>query len=240
MDIFIQAFKIFLYQPLLNALVFLYQYLPGHDFGLAIIALTILIRLILYPFMAKSIKSQKTLSDLQPKLQEIQQKYKDNKEQQTKEVMALYKEKKINPFGGCLFLLIQLPVLIALYRVFWRGLQPGMLVYLYSFIPRPEVMNPVFIGLINLNQPNFILAVLAGIAQFFQTKMTMPKKLNTNPSNKTSQFSEMFQKQALYLFPLFTVFILWKLPAALGLYWLVSSIFSISQQYFVLKPKKNL
>ncbi len=81
MDIFIQAFKIFLYQPLLNALVFLYQYLPGHDFGLAIIALTILIRLILYPLMAKSIKSQKTLSDLQPKLQEIQQKHKDNKDQ---------------------------------------------------------------------------------------------------------------------------------------------------------------
>ncbi|PIX88058.1 MAG: hypothetical protein COZ30_01955, partial [Candidatus Nealsonbacteria bacterium CG_4_10_14_3_um_filter_36_16] len=99
MDIFINLFKVILYQPLFNALVLLYQYLPGHDFGVAVIVLTILIRLILYPLMVQSIKSQKVLSELQPKIQEIQQKYKGDKEKQAKETMGLYQREKINPFG---------------------------------------------------------------------------------------------------------------------------------------------
>ena len=122
MDLLISIFNTFLYRPLFNVLILFYQYVPGHDFGLAVIILTILIKLIFYPLGIKAIKSQKELSGLQPKIKEIQEKYKDNKEQQTKEVMALYKKERINPFSGCLPLLIQLPVLLALYRVFWRGL----------------------------------------------------------------------------------------------------------------------
>jgi YidC/Oxa1 family membrane protein insertase len=168
MNFFISAFNIVLYQPLFNALVFLYQFLPGKDFGIAVITLTIIIRIILYPLMLKSIKSQKMLSELQPKIQEIQQKYKNDKEKQAKEMMSLYQKEKINPFGGCLPLLIQLPILIALYRVFWRGLQPGVISHLYSFVPNPGVINPIFFGLINLAESNFGLAIFAGISQFFQ------------------------------------------------------------------------
>lgn len=237
MDFLISAFNTILYQPLFNALVFLYEYLPGHDFGIAVIVLTIIIRLILYPLMVKSIKSQKILSELQPKIKEIQQKYKDDKEKQTKEMMALYQKEKINPFGGCLPLLVQLPILIALYRVFWKGLQPEAMAMLYSFVPNPGAIDPMFLGIINLGQGNVVLAIVAGITQFVQSKMLMPKtKKKEQGKGQMGQFSEMMQKQMLYFFPVFTVLILLRLPSAIAVYWIVTALFSIGQQYLVLKP----
>ena len=240
MELLISIFNTILYQPLFNALVLLYERLPGHDFGIAVIVLTIIIRLILYPLMIQSIKSQKVLSELQPKIQEIQQKYKDDKEKQAKETMGLYQKEKINPFGGCLPLLIQLPILIALYQVFWKGLQPEAMINLYNFVPHPGVIDPTFLGVINLGQASLILAVLAGITQFFQTKMITPhQRTDKGQASKTPDFSGMIQKQMLYFFPIFTVFILWKLPAAIGLYWIVTALFSIFQQHLIFKqPKK--
>ena len=235
MEIIISVFNTFLYRPLFNALILLYQYLPGRDFGIAVIVLTLLIRFILYPLMAKSIKSQKALSELQPKIQEIQQKYKDDKERQAREMMEFYKKEKINPMGGCLPLLIQLPILIALYRVFWGGLQPESINSLYPFVADPGAINPFFLGLIDLSQASLVLAVLAGISQFFQSKMMTPKMKKSSGSDKASQFSEMMQKQMLYFFPIFTVFILWRMPAAVGLYWLVTALFSIVQQKLIYK-----
>jgi len=244
MGLLISIFNTILYQPLLNALVLLYEHIPGHDFGLAVIVLTIIIRLILYPLMVQSIKSQKVLSELQPKIQEIQQKYKNDKEKQAKETMGLYQKEKINPFGGCLPLLIQLPILIALYQVFWKGFQPEAMINLYNFVSHPGIIDPTFLGVINLAQASLILAVLAGILQFFQTKMITPHQQvgrGQVPKKKEqmSQFSDMMQKQMLYFFPIFTVFILWKLPAAIGLYWIVTALFSIFQQHLIFKqPKK--
>jgi len=235
MTILIQAFNTILYQPLFNALVLLYSYLPGHDFGIAVIVLTVIIRIILYPLMIKSIRSQKILSDLQPKVQEIQRKYKDDKEKQSKELMALYQKEKINPFGGCLPLLIQLPILIALYRVFWKGLQPEAMGMLYNFVPNPGAIDPTFLGFINLAAPSLIFAILAGITQFFQSKMLMTQKTN-GKNDQMGQLSNMMQKQMLYFFPIFTVFILWRLPSAIGLYWTITALFSIGQQYLILKP----
>jgi len=235
MELLINAFNLILYQPLFNALVFLYQYLPGRDFGVAVIILTILIRIILYPLMVQSIKSQKVLSELQPKIQEIQSKYKDDKEKQARATMELYQKEKINPFGGCLPLLLQLPILIALYQVFWKGLRPEAMTNLYSFIPNPGSIDPTFFGLINLGQASLILALLAGITQFFQTKMITPKTAKVKKGDQMSQFSGMMQKQMLYFFPIFTVFILWRLPAAIALYWIITALFSIGQQYLIFK-----
>ncbi|MFQ6049452.1 MAG: YidC/Oxa1 family membrane protein insertase [Candidatus Paceibacterales bacterium] len=230
MNLLGDAFNIILYQPLLNVLVLLYEYLPGHDFGIAVIVLTVLIRLILYPLMAQSIKSQKAMSGLQPKIQEIQKKFKDDREKQTKEMIELYRKEKINPFGGFLPLLIQLPVLIALYRVFWRGFQPEEMASLYSFIPHPGGINPTFLGLVNLSQASIFLAILAGITQFFQSRTMTPKTQEPKQKDQMAQFSKIIQKQMLYFFPIFTVFILLKLPAAIAIYWIVTSLFSIVQQ----------
>ncbi len=237
MSSFITIFNIILYQPLLNGLILLYEYLPGHDFGIAIIILTILIKFVLYPLGVKGIKSQKSLSELQPKIKEIQLKYKDNKEEQTKAMMGLYKEKKINPFSGCLPLLIQLPILIALYRVFWRGFQPEQMALLYSFVPDPGVINAFFLGIIDLAKPNLVLAILAGIFQFFQVKMVSPK--TKSKKKQGAGFSDRMQKQMLYFMPAFTIIILFRMPSAIGLYWVVVTLFTIVQQRFIFKPREE-
>jgi len=232
----INFFYIILYQPLFNFLVLLYNYVPGHDFGIAIIFLTLIIRIILYPISVKAVNSQKSLQKLQPQIQELQKKYKNDREKQAKETLALYKNEKINPFSGLLLAFIQLPILIALYRVFWSGLNPKELAILYSFVSNPVQINPLFLHIVDLSKPNIVFAILAGLTQYFQTKMLTPKSdPKTSGQNKEADFSRIMQKQMLYFLPVFTVIILLSLPSALGLYWTISGLFSIIQQYLIFK-----
>src|SRR3989338_1875202 len=149
--------------PILNLLVFLYNIIPGHDIGLAIIAMTIIIKIILLPLSKQSIKSQKALQGLQPKIDELKKKYSNNKEELGRAMMALYKQEKVNPFSSCLPLVIQLPFLWAVFKVFQDGLSNHALSNIYSFISQPGVINPVSFGLIDLSKPNIALAVLAGL-----------------------------------------------------------------------------
>lgn len=232
----VNFFDFFLYFPLFNALVLIYDYLPGHDFGLAIIFLTLIIRIILYPLSVKALKSQKALQKFQPQIQELQKKYKDDKEKQAKETLELYRKEKINPFSGLLLALIQLPILIALYRVFWNGLKPEELQYLYAFVANPVHINAMFLRIMDLSKPNLIFAALAGILQFFQTKMLMPSLPKSQ--QKAGDITSIMQKQMVYFFPFITVIILLRLPSALGLYWIASGIFSIAQQYIILRNNK--
>ncbi len=149
-------------------------------------------------------------------------------------VARLYRQEKINPFSGLFLALIQLPILIALYRVFWWGIKPGALVgSLYGFVANPGQLNPMFLSLIDLSLPNIYFAVLAGIFQFFQTKMLMPKPDKNKPKGK--DMASIMQTQMVYLFPFLTVIILLRLPSALGLYWIASGLFSVAQQYFIIK-----
>src|SRR3989338_4726116 len=160
----IQLFNTILYQPLLNLLVFFYNVIPGSDMGVAIILLTVVIKLILYPLSAQSIKGQKALQQLQPKIEEMKKKYKDDRERQAKELMQLYKNEHVNPLSSCLPLLIQLPILIAVYQVFITGLKNGSLDLLYPFIKNPGQLNAVAFGFLDLSQPNIVLALMAGAA----------------------------------------------------------------------------
>ena len=244
MNLLISIFNTILYQPLFNGLVFLYIFLPGHDFGIAVIVLTVLIKLIFYPLGSQAFRSQKALSVLQPKITEVQRKHKDDKEKQVRATMELYQKEKINPLGGFLPLLIQFPILIALYQVFWKGLRPEEMANLYSFVSQPKIIDPIFFGLINLAKSSLILALIAAIFQFFQTKMLtiyQPVGLVKTPekTDQITSFSNLFQKQMLYFFPIFTVFILWKLPAAIAIYWITTSLFSLVQQYFFFKPRSE-
>lgn len=232
----VSLFNIFLYKPIFNFLVLVYNYFPLHDFGLSIIIVTVVIRFILYIPSVKAVESQRAIQKLQPKINEIQKKYKDDKEKQAQETLELYRQEKINPFSGLFLILIQFPILIALYTVFSSGLKPGELLNLYSFIPNPGHINPLFFNIIDLSGPNLVFAVLAGLAQFFQTKMLLPKP---DKNQKTgAEVSALVQKQMVYIFPFITIAILYKLPSALGLYWIVSGIFSIIQQYFIIKKDK--
>lgn len=233
MDSIINIFNQVLYLPLFNALIWLYNVIPGNDLGIAIVALTVLIRFILYPLSRKAIRSQKIMSELQPKIKEVQKKYK-NKEEQMRQTMALYKKHKINPVAGCLPILIQLPILLALYRVFFTGISdPEKLNNLYSFVAQPESLNVIFLGLIDLSQRSIVLALLAGFFQFIQSKMIMPKKGFGQKQMKIGNidFSSLMGQQMTYFMPLITIFIAWNLPAALPLYWIVITIFGIIQQY---------
>lgn len=175
MEIITHFFNTILYQPLFNVLILLYEYLSFHDLGLAVILLTVLIRVILYPLGVKAIKSQKNIAALQPKLKEIQEKHKNNKEEKTKATMALYQKEGVNLFSGCLPILIQFPILIALYWVFLtfqEGLSPAELGLLYPFVPSPQLYTD-FLGIIDLIKPSIPIAVLAGIAQFIQSKTSI-------------------------------------------------------------------
>ncbi len=236
----IHFFYLTLYQPLFNILVLFYNWIPGHDFGLAIIFLTLLIRVVLFPISIKALNSQKALQKLQPEIKKIQQQNKDNKEKQAKETLELYKKEKINPFSGLLLGLIQVPILIALYRVFWSGLNPSELSILYSFVPNPGQINALFLHIIDLSKPNFFFAILAGITQYFQAKMLQPQlSSGDQKENKGPDFGKAMQKQMLYFFPVFTVIILLNLPSALGLYWIASAIFTIGQQYIIFSKKNK-
>lgn len=232
------VFNLILVKPLFNLLVGIYNVVPGHDFGVAIIVLTILVRLVLYPLAQSGIKSQKALSDIQPEIKALQKKHKDNKEKQAQELMKLYKEKHINPAGGCLPLLIQLPVLIALFQVLRKGVNGEGVALLYSFVSRPETINPMFIGLIDLGATSVILAVLAGITQFIQGKMLAPAS-STQSSGGKGDFSSSLNKQMVYTMPVFTLLIALRFPAGLSLYWVVNNLFSIFQQYLIIRKKQK-
>jgi YidC/Oxa1 family membrane protein insertase len=194
------------------------------------------------------------MAELQPKIQEIQKQHQNDKAKQSQAMMELYKKEKFNPFGGCLPLLVQLPILIAVYQVFLRGFNSEQLKFLYNFVPHQEAINTTFLGIINLSQStavtangsthyliaNIVLVVAAGVTQFLQSKMLIPQQQKiSQKGDQMGQFSQMMQKQMTFLFPLFTVFILWKLPAAIALYWTVGNIFSIIQQKIIYSSKNN-
>ena len=187
----------------------------------------------------KSIKSQRAMQQMQPKMDEIKNEHKDNKEEQTKALMAFYKENKINPLSSCLPMLVQLPIIFALYRVFMEGLSENSFEYLYSFVKRPDVIDSYFVGLINLSESNVALAVLAGGLQFVQAKMLMPKMKKKKGKGMMGDISGMMSKQMTYFMPVITVFIAMSLPSGLALYWVATTIFTIGQQYLIVKSSDN-
>ncbi len=234
-----EIFQTIFYQPILNLLVFLYNVVPGQDLGVAIVLLTIVIKLILLPLSKQAIKSQKALQELQPKINEIKKEYAGKKEEMGKAMMGLYKENKVNPFSSCLPLLIQLPFLFAVFAVFRDGFANGSLDMVYSFIARPEVINTMSLGFIDLSARNIPIAVLAGAAQYWQVKMMMTKKPEVHTEgSKDEDMMAMMNKQMVYFMPVITVFIGMSFPGGLALYWLVTTILTGVQQLYVFKHKE--
>jgi YidC/Oxa1 family membrane protein insertase len=218
------------YRPILNVLIYFYETIAFRNFGLAIILVTVLIRLILYPLFHKSAKAQMIMQRMQPKIKKIQEAHKNDREKQSQELMALYKEHGVNPLSSIFLLIIQLPIMIGLYWVVRSGLMPGNLTGLYSFVAQPGMINTIFLHIINVAQPNILLILCAALAQYFQAKLALYR----DPSN-TSPLSpaEKIGRQMVFIGPLVTIFIFYSLPAAVGLYWLVTSLFSIGQQIVI-------
>ncbi len=233
-------FTTFFYQPILNLLVFLYNISPFSDIGIAILLLTIVIKLALWPLNNSSIKSQKALQDLQPKIDELKKIHKDNKIALSQATMDLYKNNKVNPFSSCLPLLIQLPFLIAVFQVFRDGVN-SKLDLVYPFITNPGSIDMISFGFVDLAQPNIYLAVLAGLAQFWQSKMMLAKKpVIKTEGSKDENMAAIMSKQMTYVMPVVTVFIGIKLPGGLTLYWFVLTLLTALQQLLIFKKKKEL
>lgn len=241
-------FNELVYKPIYNLLIFVYETMSFNDFGLAIILVTIVIKLILIPLSRKQIESQKKMTELQPKIKAVQEKYKDDKEKQSKALMDLYKENKTNPFGGCLPMIFQLVFLIAIYRVLFNISNAGFVVGsgdLYPFIHNPEKINNLFLGFVDLastiNLKNIdlqaisqmLIVILAAGSQFIQSKMMMAKQPKKEASSGNDDFTQIMSKQMLFLGPLLTLFIGIKFPIGLSLYWLVSTVFMIVQQHLL-------
>ncbi len=230
-------FNAIIYQPIFNLFVGLYLLVP--DMGAVILLVTLIIKIVLYPLTKKSIKAQKELSELQPKLEAIKKTHKGDQQAIAQETMKIYKEHKVNPFGSCLPLLVQLPIFLALYWVFQAGLTSNNFDLLYPFIKNPGTLNTMTLGFLDLAKPNVILAVLAGLTQFWQAKMMLTKRppKAAGEGGKDEDMATMMNKQMLYFMPALTVFIGMSFPGGLALYWIFSTLFTIGQQYLVFGKK---
>ena len=235
-------FTTIFYQPIFNLFVALYNVLPGHDAGIVIIVITLLVRAVLYPFYRSQVKAQKAMQDLQPKLNAIKDQYANDKEKQAKAMMDVYKEHKVNPFSSCLPLLIQLPIFIAVYQVLRDGLtKTSSFDLLYSFVTKPDMINHMFFGILDLSQRSIVLAILAGLAQFWQGKMLFAKRpdpaLRKEKEAKDEDTMAIMNKQMMYIMPAMITFIGISLPSGLALYWLISTLFMVAQQYIAFREK---
>lgn len=224
-----------LYHPLINALAFLVSIIPGGDVGLAVVILTILVKIALFPLAQKSIESQAQMNILAPELNKIKESG-VSKEEQAKRTFELYKKHKTNPFSGCLLILIQIPIIFALYYVFYKGINFDSNT-LYSFIHAPAVTNMQFLGILDISGKSLLLAILAGISQYLQAYF-MPK-MATNTSATPGSFADSFSKsmnmQMKYVFPFVVAFIAYSISGAVALYWITSNMFAVGQQIYVNK-----
>ncbi len=230
-------FHTILYQPILNLFIWLYNVMPAHDFGLVIFTLTVLVRLVLYPLTAASIKAQRSMQEIQPKLEALKKEYPNDRQKQAEATMALYKEHKVNPLASCLPMLVQLPILFALFFVLRDAVNPAHSFAgdLYTFVLNPGTLNTVTFGGLDLAKPSIVLAILAGLAQWAQAKSLVrqqPPK-NAGDGAKDESMAAMMNKQMLYFMPILTAIIGIRFPAGLTLYWFLSTGLMVAQQLFM-------
>lgn len=233
----VTAFNTVLVEPFYNGLVFLISVVPFHDVGLAIIVLTIVVRLVFLPVFSRSIRTQFIMQKLQPDLQKINEEFKKDPAQRAKKTMELFRTHNVSPFGSLLTLFIQIPVFLALYFVFIReGLPELHTELLYAFTPIPEAVNVIFLGVFDLTEAhNIALALLVGATQFIQVKLS-PLGAKQPPKENPSLKDDIMRSQRIsftYMMPLMIGGISYFLPAAASVYWTASNTIGIVQELVV-------
>ena len=229
----IEFFKVVLYYPIFNLLVFFYNLIP--DIGIAIILVTIIIKVIIWPLSKKSIKSQKAMQTIQPKLEELKIQHKGDQQGLAKATMELYKKEEISPLSSCLPLLIQLPIMISVFYAFRNGLVNTNLNFLYGFIKNPGSINPLMFNVLDLSKPQWVLGIFAGMAQFFQSKILMQKNPKFQDKSRELSLTDTMSKQMMYTMPVVTVLISLSLPGGLSLYFFVITLLGIFDALIVTK-----
>jgi len=243
---FRSLFRAIISKPLFNLLAFLTNHIPGHKFGWSIIIMTILVRIVLFIPNQKAMRSQRELQKLQPKMDELKEKYGKNQQEFALKTMELYKMHKINPMGSCLPILLQMPIMLGLFYIIRDGLSPHLNYLLYAVNDKIDLslVNVYFLGL-NLDQKGtIILAILVGIVQWGalalafmsvkkrnqKTEAIQPKK---SPSESPMEQVQQVNKIMQWILPVMIAYFVLSVPAGVGLYWFVSTLLGMGQQYYV-------
>ena len=195
------------------------------NYGVAIIIVTFLMRIIIFPLTLKQEKSMKKMRDLQPELEKIKEKYKDNPQELQKQTAEIYRENGVNPLGGCLPLLIQMPIFVALYYAFIGDAIPADAKFLWFTLKQPDRL--FMLGKFAFN----LLPVLNVGVTFIQQKIMT--------SATSGQETNQQMQSMLYMMPLMMLFIFYNMPSGVTLYYLVSGALSLVQQYFILKGRSD-
>lgn len=240
-------FHTLFYKPMYNALIFILDILPTHDVAMAVIILTVLIKIILLPLSHKMFKTQILQRKIQPIISKIQEEYKDNKQMLGVKMLEVYKEHKLNPFSSLLLMIIQIPIVFALYFVFANGGLPEINpADLYSFVSHVNNINHILFG-IDFTKANVLIGFIAGLSQYIQIRLSLQNMKPIDPLKPISEMKpeEMMQKQMSFMMKYFIPILIFiaslKVSAAVALYWIVSSIFMIAQElYFRNKYKEEL
>ena len=223
-------------QPLYNGLIFLITLIPFADAGVAIVIFTVLVRLVLFPLSKKSIEAQMKLKGAEGEIARIKEKFKDKTQQATK-IMEFYRARGLNPFSGFVLILIQIPIVLALYQIFLRsGLPVVNSDLLYQFVRVPESINMNFLGVLDITKNSYLLALITALTQYFQAKLAMPP---TKPAQASDTFKDNLARsmsvQMKYFFPVVVFFIVYNLSGTIALYWITTNLFSILQEWYVRK-----
>jgi YidC/Oxa1 family membrane protein insertase len=226
-----EAWNLIIGNPVLNVLIAL-SHILGDSFGLAIIALTIIVRLVTWPLNKRQLNSTKALQEMQPKIQELQKKYGKNQQKLQQEMMKLYKEAGVNPLGCLWPMLVQFPIWIALYQAIMRALAttPENLLdlagrlYSWATVNQAIPLNSHFLWLDLGGRGDIVLAIIVGGTMWVQQKMTQAPAVDPR--------QESTSRIMLLMMPLMFGLLSLSFPAGLGLYWAVSNIIGIITQYF--------
>lgn len=234
-------FNTLVYYPLYNGLILIDSLIPGSDVGIAIVLLTVLVRLILAPLFHSAMTTQRKMRDIEPRLAELKAKHKDNPEEQGRQIIELYRAHGINPFSSLGLLIVQIPLLLGLYWVARDGFASAADVA-YTFVKVPETINTMFLGLLDVTQPSILLAALAGLTTFFQAYLAKPPAPANSEAEKTmeGEFARTLSLQSRYVFPVLIFVFGIKVNAAAALYWCTSNIFSILHELYIRRKAQNI
>lgn len=236
-----ELFSTLITDPLYNALILMVSVVPAHDIGIAVILLTVLVKLILFPLAAKASRTGRVMKRLEVPLRDIQTRFKHDRMLQAQKTMELYREHKVNPFSTVLVLFIQLPIILGLYFVFYKGGFPTVdPERLYAFItPSLTSINMQFLSLVDLSGRSLLLAIFAGVTQFFYAR-AMPTAASLGEKGSLSaQFAESMQIQVRYVLPVIIGVVAYSISAAVALYWITSNMFGIVQEYLLARKDRQ-
>lgn len=257
-----RVFQTLISKPLFNLLVFFTQTIPGKSFGVAIILVTILVRLLLFIPNQKSLQSQRKLQQLQPQMEALRKKYSKNQQMMAMKTMELYRTAKVNPMSSCLPMLLQLPVLLGVYHIVQDGLSPHLRFWLYPFQAAADLagVNPLFLGynlqltpigaldwaVFDTRWLYLLIPAIVAVTQWFAIRMSLTRTQKQNEKNPTKpakkddkpahdMAAQMQQMTGMmqWLMPGMIAFFTATFPAAVGLYWFTSTLFGIAQQKYV-------